>query len=193
MQENKEIEQETESWPKVKDAIPAVLLVTVIVWLLAAASDELGTHLAAAGNAVAAMGTLAAVAATIFALQQLKLQREAVEDSRRVARAQFLLDLDVHLREHVTVHKNLRPGGRWSQDEGPESAEEWIAVEQYMGLFERIYVLIESGIIDMRLFARLYGYRIRNITRNPVIHREKLEIRKEGWADFIALARRLEG
>src|SRR2546423_11688399 len=59
-------------------------------------------------------------------------------------RARFWLDLRSQFAKHDEVHRNLRPGGKWStvpvlnsevEGPGPETVEDWAAVESYMGLF----------------------------------------------------------
>ena len=48
--------------------------------------------------------------------------------------------------------------GRRPTADGPETAEEWANVEAYMGLFERINVMINAGLIRFETFQPLYGY-----------------------------------
>ncbi len=119
--------------------------------------------------------------------------RELVQ-SRKIAQGEFLLHLDELFREHQQIHINLRPGGAWSTSQGaPRSAEEWAALEAYMGLIERIKVLIDDGIIDLKTFKRLYGYRVNNVVQNETIRHEKLEgMRADYWQDFIALRTALD-
>ena len=62
----------------------------------------------------------------------------------------------------------------------------------YMGLFERIYIFVEKGIIDdIDIINRLYGYRVRNIVANNIIRKEKLVKEADSWTDFIELAKLL--
>ena len=57
-----------------------------------------------------------------------------------------------------------------------------------MGLFERVNVLRELGILDIGTIDKLYGYRILNIDNNGKIHKVKLEPPlSKSWTDFIAL------
>lgn len=108
--------------------------------------------------------------------------------SRKIARGEFLLGLDEMFEMHHKVHRRLRPGGDWSDSgEGPTTADDWIAVERYMGLFERIQMLIEDNTISLKTIDRLYGYRLINIIDNKHIHEAKLVREKAGWQDFINL------
>src|SRR5690606_16025530 len=103
-----------------------------------------------------AVGVILTGGGLIFAGWQLR-------DARRVAEGEFLLKLDEMFRHHQEVHLALRKG-KWSVGvSGPETNEEWAAVDAYMGLFERVHLLIERKIIDKETVERLYGYRIQNI------------------------------
>ena len=115
---------------------------------------------------------------------------EQIRRARNVSQAEFLLRLDEQFREHLDVHIKLRPRGDWcKQGYGPETREDWVAVEMYMGLFERIYVLVDSKVISKEIINHLYGYRLTNIVKNETIRKGKLEnsATKSGWTDFIKL------
>ncbi|MCB9102631.1 MAG: hypothetical protein H6633_00065 [Anaerolineales bacterium] len=82
----------------------------------------------------------------------------------------------------------LRPGGIWSDGEsGPTSPADWVAVEKYMGLFERVKVLIDNGLVDIDTIDKLYGYRVINIVANKVIYHKKIKDEAEAWQKFIEL------
>src|SRR5689334_11331932 len=91
--------------------------------------------------------------------------------SQRVAAGQFLLSLDqMLLDQHNEVHQRLRPGGKWEgTEDGPSTAEEWIMVERYMGLFERIQTLLDYDLLEIQAVDSFYGYRILNIVANKKI------------------------
>jgi hypothetical protein len=134
---------------------------------------------------ISAVGVAGAVAGLWYGALQLRHTRSS-------ARASFLLDLDSSFAQHVEVHRLLRPGGAWAgTGKGPTTADEWIAVEDYMGLFERIEVLIEGGVLVASLVDRLYGYRVSNIVANPVVRDQKLIAGADGWQDFLMLVDRL--
>ena len=107
------------------------------------------------------VGAPVAAVGLIVAAVQLRGQRRATE-------AQFLLSLDEAFRAHDHTHRRFRPPsadrrdqvGRWHGQtaDGPETAEEWANVEAYMGLFERINVMINAGLIRFETFQPLYGY-----------------------------------
>jgi len=107
--------------------------------------------------------------------------------AQKSARGEFLLRLDEMFKEHVEVHTRLRPGGVWTEaSNGPRSVEDWVAVERYMGLFERIKILVDDGVIDLDTVDRMYGYRVFNIVENKTIY-AKLVDESEDWRDFLGL------
>lgn len=130
---------------------------------------------------VETLGILATAIGVAIGVWQLVL-------SRRIASGEFLLRLDDMFRHHQDVHIALRPGGKWyGMEELSLSAAESAAIDAYMGLFERIYVLVDKGIIDAETVKRLYGYRIKNIVANRTIRQIRLVDEKDDWKDFIAL------
>jgi hypothetical protein len=119
--------------------------------------------------------------------------------SQDIAKGQFLLHLDELLDSRKEAHLMLRRGGRWlRQDKVPQTlkecdwtADEWAAVEAYMGFFERVNILVEKDLLDIAEVERLYGYRVRNIVNNPVIFEAKLVEARSGWKDFLSLCDKL--
>jgi hypothetical protein len=112
--------------------------------------------------------------------------------SKKVARGEFFLHLDEMFQQHNETHTHLRPGGAWGDRKTcPASVEEWVAVERYMGLFERINILVEDKIIDIDTVDRLYGYRVINVSENKIIRQVKLEQQAKDWQDFINLRNRI--
>lgn len=140
---------------------------------------------------VTAVGVAVAIFAGLYARKQLLT-------GQKIAYGDFLLRLDEAFRQYKAVHTKLRPGGEWSlvgpdgklreKVDGPKFPEDGPAVEGYMGLFERVQVLLEKGLIDdIDVVERLYGYRLFNIVENPNIYQKKLVKLARGWRDFIKL------
>ena len=67
------------------------------------------------------------------------------------------------------------------------SHQEKVDLERYMGLFERAKVFIDDGQLSPEHFRNLYGYRMRNLVKQPWVAEEKLRKRPDGWAYFIEL------
>src|SRR5690554_6216927 len=87
--------------------------------------------------------------------------------TKQVALGQFLLQFDEMFIAHAAVHHSLRSDGKWAHNIDPEDMKE---VEAYVGLLERLGVLVDKGVIDKDIARDLYGYRVRNVVRNPSIH-----------------------
>jgi hypothetical protein len=141
-----------------------------------------------------ALESIATAIASIIAAVGLIYVGKQLRESKKIARAEFLLRLEELFQEHTEVHTRLRPGGDWADgSKGPSTSEEWVKVERYMGLFERIQVLIDDRIVDLDAVDRFYGYRVLNIVDNPIIRQAKLEgERAKYWKNFIKLQRALE-
>lgn len=131
---------------------------------------------------IALLGAVGTVGSLIYAARQLRA-------SKRSTQADLLFKFDEILNRYDEVHKALRPGGKWRNTQ--ISTDEWPDVERYMGLFERIKIVIDDGFIDIGTFDRLYGYRIDNVTANHQINQEKLVNLASGWRDFNELAKEL--
>jgi hypothetical protein len=157
------------------------------------AYDVRSTKVAAWMGAIAG---LLAVAVGVFALgyaaKQVKLGREQRSDASSLALGQFLLQLDQAFERHQAAHLNLRPGGQWyGMSDRPTDDEMPIAIA-YMGLFERIKIMIDLKLLRPEIVNRLYGYRVGNIWVNDRIMREKLVKLSDGWQDFLKLVRYME-
>lgn len=148
--------------------------------------------------AVSAVGVLGGLMGLAYAgrqlwytARQLTYTGEQLHESRLSSRGTFLLELDAAFERHAKTHRRLR-GGEWATPgAGPESVQDWADVEAYVGLFERVEVLLDSGILDAPLVNDLYGYRVVNIVENDRIRR-KLIREAGGWSLFLSLKRRLE-
>jgi hypothetical protein len=144
-------------------------------------------------TAVDVLAKVAAAGGIFLTLASLNNARKQLEAQRKTTMGDFLLRLDARFDKHYEVHLALRPGGKWSSPTfGPSNAAEWAPVEAYMGLFERVKVLIDNGVLDLGTFVRLYGYKLHNILANRIIVESKLERERESWSDFLALSAAVE-
>jgi hypothetical protein len=62
----------------------------------------------------------------------------------------------------------------------------------YMGLFERVKIMIDLKLLPVSVVNRLYGYRIGNIWANDRLMCEKLVKLAGQWQDFLMLVRCME-
>jgi len=144
------------------------------------------------GSVATAAGSIVAPVALIMGALGVKYAAPQMEQTKKLARGEFLLRLEELFNDHIDTHKRLRPGGEWSENAGPTTNAEWSDVERYMGLFERINVLVNDGIVALDYVDQFYGYRILNIARNPAIYDAKLVRAAESWRGFIELWRKVE-
>jgi hypothetical protein len=147
---------------------------------------------------VALSGVVVATIALIFTAIQVYLNRRQLRLNTDVNRGNSWLKLEETSRHYDYIHLKLRPGGEWTAQDvqgryiGPKNNVEWATVEDYMGFFEHIKILLDRELIDKTTFKKLFAYRLRNIVRNPIIVEHKLKIRGQGWSEFIQLLRDLE-
>src|SRR6266536_3969410 len=113
-----------------------------------------------------AISGLLTIAVVVFALwytsKQVKLGRDQRRHVPRSALGQFLLQLDEAMQRHQAAHLNLRPGGEWHNTTDRPADNEMPAAIAYMGLFERIKIMIDLKLVPANVVNRLYGYRIGN-------------------------------
>lgn len=137
---------------------------------------------------------IATVLGTIIALFILCLTLKQIKQSTDVSRGQFWLELEKMFTSHDEVHMKLRPDGEWSKNlEGPVKPEDWVKVDDYMGLFEHCEIMIRKGLIDEQTFKDIFSYRLDNLLHNSVIVRKKLlgEERNK-WGNFLRLIQHLD-
>ena len=138
-------------------------------------------------NLATIFGFVAALVGLVYAGLQLR-------KSARVAEGEFMLNLETLIDKHDAVHIKLRPDGTWTAPgAGPESLEDWVAVEDYMVLFEHCEILMRYGSLNAENFASLFAYRVENILRNEKIVTAKFESEERVyWKDFLSLVDRLK-
>ncbi len=143
-----------------------------------------------------AISGLLTIAVGVFALwytsKQVKLGRDQRRHVPRSALGQFLLQLDEAMQRHQAAHLNLRPGGEWHNTTDRPADNEMPAAIAYMGLFERIKIMIDLKLVPANVVNRLYGYRIGNIWVNDRLMCEKLVKLSDQWQDFLELVRCME-
>jgi hypothetical protein len=162
-------------------AIASVIIAAIGVWSAACyAKDQIEV----------AQGQLKA------AREQLEQQSMELEQQSQTTRGQFLLALHERFHKHEKIHlllRNAEASFKWWSGAEP-TGDEWAEVEAYMGLFERVWMLVKGKSIDIEAIERLYGYRIENIVINDKIRETKLEDKELAiyWVDFIELWRALD-
>jgi hypothetical protein len=82
--------------------------------------------------------------------------------------------------------------GQWRDAADRPTDEEMPAAIAYMGLFERIKIMIDHEVLPADVVNQLYGYRVGNIWSNDRIMREKLVKLSGEWQDFLKLVKCME-
>src|SRR5947207_448902 len=81
----------------------------------------------------------------------------------KINRARFWLDLRSAFAKHDDVHRNLQPPGKWANDAGPTTFDEYFQITDYMGLFEHCEIMLSQRLIDEATFREIYRYRLKNL------------------------------
>lgn len=100
----------------------------------------------------------------------------------------YLLELrEVFLEEKKNkLHLNLRNRTSYTP-------EDWSVVDDYLGTFEVVGIMIKRGALDKKNIKDLYGYRVANILRNQIIFENKLVLEYKSWKNFYDLISQLDG
>ena len=133
------------------------------------------------------LGIPIAVLALVYAALQLR-------KSARIAKGQFLLQIENQSTLHDEVHHKLFPDGEWGVNKGgsPHSIQDTKEVADYLGFFEQCEYLIQTRCLDFSTFKKIYGYRVKNILSNTVIVESKLQGETRKFYElFISLCTRL--
>lgn len=105
--------------------------------------------------------------------------------SRRSSEATFWLRLrQLFSEEHkVVIHRKLRQGD-------PLSAEEWLGLDDYLGLFEVVECMLRARIIKLSTFRHLYKYRLSNVIQSDEVVKSKLIAEAADWKLLYSLLSR---
>lgn len=135
---------------------------------------------------------VAALAGIVIGASSLLLAALSLLVTARTNRAKFWLELRSAFAKHDDVHRSLRPGGKWANDAGPRTPDEYAQIEAYMGLFEHCEIMLSHRLIDEVTFREVYRYRLENLVANQWVREEKLCRRAAGWKRFIELLGRMQ-
>ncbi|MCB9230094.1 MAG: hypothetical protein H6581_00400 [Bacteroidia bacterium] len=127
---------------------------------------------------------IGALAALIISILQLK-------KNSMINEANFWLSLReiFNTEDRVKVHQGFR-NAQWRHN-APQNNEEWILIEDYLGLFEVCQKLLEKKVISQEMFKNLYEYRIYNFLNNREAAIRKLVCEYYDWAILYQLLENL--
>jgi hypothetical protein len=189
-------------------AVAALGLLLFFLWVEFTAYMQSGAKLPPSADYTAISTAIAALMAsitTVFAVavaviagyyakgqlkaanKQLEATKEQLSIGRRIALSDTLFRLDDVFQQYQDVREKLAVGGDWHRGaKGPNYPQDLPEVNRYIGLFERVQVLLEKDLIDIDTVDNWYGDRLINIVINPII-KDRLVKHKRGWSDFIKL------
>lgn len=133
------------------------------------APDDQESTLVRAADVATIAAALATIAALIYAGQQLK-------HSRHVATADLLLRIDELLTQYNDIHEQLIVSQFLSRNphlpqpaNGGESLVSTFQKNSYMGLLERVNILMETGLLDIETVHHLYEHRVQTLAQDPEV------------------------
>ncbi len=120
--------------------------------------------------------------AFIATLSLIYISRQ-VNATRLQTKGEFLIALDRQLQDYTRVALELIRNRQMSP-----TTDEWLEIVGYMGVFERMNIMVEDGILEINMVDRLYGSRLILLLSNNEISEMVRESGGE-WRDFIHLCR----
>ena len=128
--------------------------------------------------------TLTDIATVILALAttiSLIYIGRQVRVTRQQTKGEFLLALDAQIEKARPIMIRL------VNEEGFKPlGDDWPQIWGLMSIFERISIMVDDQILDIRTIDRLYGFGLRAIIANDAIY-ERLKLTGAEWQDFIDL------
>jgi hypothetical protein len=113
-----------------------------------------------------------------------------IRDTRRLAQAQFVSNLENDLTAHYKTYSKILPGEPWSNDgAGPATKSELAEIIPYLSFFAKLKFLLDLGAVDLRIINRMFSFRFFLVVHNEHVQREIIfsTIYYPYWAEVIAL------
>ena len=124
---------------------------------------------------------IATVVLAISTIVSLIYIGRQVRVTRQQTKGEFLLALDAMIEKSRSIairvlnEQGFKPVG-----------DDWLQIWMLMSVFERINIMLDDQILDIRIIDRLYGFALRGIVANDAIF-ERLKLTGAEWQDFIEL------
>lgn len=140
-------------------------------------------------DATMGVGTVVSVILATFAVY---LAFGANRTASKALTTDSLIRLEELVAKHDQIYFALRPGGKWSDGiQMAAGAEEWAPLEDYMGFFELLNILLDEGTLPKHYVESTFRYRYENIVHYDWIRQHKLVDERSDWVQFINLGRKL--
>lgn len=134
--------------------------------------------------------TLAAIVGVFLTAGSLMAIALQIRDSRRLAKAQFVSNLESDLAGHYRTYSKLLPGEPWSSlCKGPETSNETSDIIAYLGFFAKIKFLLDLGALDLNLVNRMFTFRFYLAAHNRHVQEKILysSLYCQYWAEIFSL------
>jgi hypothetical protein len=138
----------------------------------------LGVSLDQAVGVATIFGVAGAAVALWFGATQLRI-------ARSIAKGDFLLRLEDAMEAHAALQDRLHRGA-WRAGAPAIAREDRAKLQDYLGEFELIELLVDAGVVDLATIDRLHGYRLDLLLWNEQAHGMAAGNPK-GWAHYLAL------
>jgi hypothetical protein len=110
-------------------------------------------------SSVSAVGSLIAIP---FVVMQLR-------SNNQIAKAQLINELERDISIHLTTITRLGIGNNLHRDSIDLTEEERIGILTYISFFERVHVIINTGVLDLQTIDYIFGGRFFYLFNNPTV------------------------
>jgi hypothetical protein len=129
---------------------------------------------------IAEFGSIALAFVTTISLIYVSRQ---VNATRLQTKGEFLVALDRQLADYTEIGLKLVRNRQMSP-----TRDEWLEIIGYLGVFERMNIMVEDDILDIDMVDRLFGSRLILLLTNNAIY-DMVQSSGAEWQDFIHLCR----
>jgi hypothetical protein len=113
-----------------------------------------------------------------------------IRDTRRLAKAQFVSNLENDLTSHYSTYGKLLPGETWSNNcTGPRTKGELAEIIPYLSFFAKLKFLLDLGAVDLALINRMFSFRFFLAVHNEHVQHQIIfsDLYYPYWAEIIVL------
>ena len=143
-------------------------------------------------SALAAVSSVAvAIVAVVVAVRTAKEQQVAARQQFRATAWGMIAQLDAIMREYGAERRWVNEQAKKPAKTQQRHLDRDHDISGYMGAFERLDELLETGLISDIVAHAFYGPRLRELLKTTRA-RKILNQRPEGWTSFISLSLRLD-
>jgi hypothetical protein len=139
----------------------------------------------------AVSSVVVAVVAVLVAVRTAKEQQVAARQQLRATAWGMIAQLDAIMREYGAERSWVNGQAKKPAETQQCGRDRDHDISGYMGVFERLDELLETGLISDKVAHAFYGSRLRKLLKT-IRARKILAQRPEGWTSFISLSLRLD-